>query len=99
MWSKPVAMCVILGVPPNMVCNMPRHSEVLKLAIQTFADVHGRWPRSIEELDPYGMRNFGRYQLSGFNDATESEIKLRYVHRTGKSVVCVSRITEESSGN
>ena len=74
---------------------MAHHDKVLEQAVQTFADVHGRWPRSIEELDPYGMRDFGHYNPVGFENATNSEIQLRYVHRNGKSVVHVFRTSGE----
>lgn len=69
----------------------PDHKAVLQAAVERFFEAHGRWPRSMEELDPFGIRGFGHSLVVGFGDAYCDELCLRYVHRRGKAVVRVRR--------
>jgi hypothetical protein len=67
------------------------HAEILKAAVQRFVAAHGRWPQSLDDLDPFGIRGFGTATVVGFEQATEEELCLRYVHKWGKAVVRIQR--------
>ena len=77
---------------------MPRkHEEILENAVRKFFDLNNRWPTSVDELDPYGLREFGSFSIAGFNSVSGEEIILRYVCETGKAVVRVSNVDAQNS--
>jgi hypothetical protein len=70
------------------------HAEILKAAVERFVAAHGRWPRSMDELDPFGIRGFGTAFVVGFEQPAKDELCLRYVHKGGKAVVRIRRQPE-----
>ena len=75
---------------------MVDHVVLLRAATERFFAVNQRWPKSMDELDPYGIRGFITDSVTGFGQATEAELCLRYTCPLGKFVVRINRPTQES---
>jgi hypothetical protein len=52
--------------------------------------VYGRWPQSRDQLDPFGIRDFSVFTVSGFHDASDGELCLTFFHPGGKAVVRIT---------